>query len=157
MLAMFNKPSVFYLFLLNRNLCLNHGPIQSCCCLLIRKINLLGITILISKPACIITSPLLGRREGEEALLPRRASRAPCLPSLVLPPWLTCPAGIPARTQMQHGQTLTLSSAFWEAACPMSGMPHTAKHSSSRRRCPSHPCASLWCWSHSTQGCGEGT
>lgn len=70
MLAMFNKPSVFYLVLLNRNLCLNHGSIQSCCCLLIGKINLPGITILILKPAFIIPSPPLGWREGEEAFLP---------------------------------------------------------------------------------------
>lgn len=71
MLAMFNKPSVFYLVRLHRNLCVNHGPIQSCCCLLIGKINLLGITILILKLAFIMLSTPLGRREGEETFLTR--------------------------------------------------------------------------------------
>lgn len=134
MLAMFNKPSVFYLVLLNRNLCLNHGPIQSCCCLLIGKINLLGITILILKPTFIILSPPLVWQEGEEAFLPlmgkpgsvfarcqRDSSRLPA-PMLKSKRSAANPDTLPLR-----GCSCSQGLFLGEAACPLSS-PASPQH-----------------------------
>lgn len=162
MLAMFNKPSVFYLFLLNRNLCLNHGPIQFCCCLLIGKINLLGITILILKPAFIIKSPLLVRWEGEEAFLPPAGepgsvSAKPCAATVTHP---SC--GHPC--QNPNAARTDAHALLGFLGGHISDVWH-APHNQPWRLVAAMPfkslcipaVASLRCRSHGMEGCGEGT